>query len=66
MEEIELQPLINGKFTPTTFTSNFTPSYWKYILGFICLIILIFTFSYNIYINYATRDATYKREGLQI
>ena len=61
MEDIELQPLIGSKFT-----SNFSPSYWKYILGFICLIILIFTFSYNIYINYATRDATYKREGLQI
>ena len=59
MEEIELQPLIDS---PTTFT--YIPNYWKYILGFICLIILIFTFSYNIYINYATRDSTYKREGL--
>ena len=62
MEEIELQPLIDSKTSPTTFT--YIPNYWKYILGFICLFILIFTFSYNIYINYATRDSTYKREGL--
>ena len=62
MEEIELQPLIGSKTSTTTFT--YIPNYWKYILGFICLIILIFTFSYNIYINYATRDSTYKREGL--
>ena len=47
MEEIELQPLIDSKTSTTTFT--YIPNYWKYILGFICLIILIFTFSYNIY-----------------
>ena len=62
MEEIELQPLLDSMTSPTKFT--YIPSYWKYILGFICLFILIFTFSYNIYINYATRDSTYKREGL--
>ena len=56
MEEIELR---KTKFT-------YTPNYWKYILGFICFIILIFTFSYNIYITHVTRDSTYKREGLQI
>ena len=57
MEEIELQPL--NQITQFKASFGFP---WKYILGFICVFILIFLFSYNTYVNHSTRDLTYKED----